>query len=75
MGWSGTQSIITEAPIGLLYQPQMMMGDGCGAVGEMIGRGNRSTRIRHAPVPLCLPHDVTRARMRAIAVGSRRPIA
>jgi hypothetical protein len=30
--------------------------DGCGAVGGMrIGRGNRSTRRRPAPVPLCPP--------------------
>jgi hypothetical protein len=49
------------------------------AVGGMrIGRGNRSTRRKPAPVPLRLqriPHDLTRARTRAAAVGSRRLIA
>jgi hypothetical protein len=40
-----------------------------------IGRGNRSTQRKHAPVALCapqIPHDLTRARTRAAAVGSRR---
>jgi hypothetical protein len=45
-----------------------------GEFGEMtIGRGNRSTRRRPAPVPLCPPqtaHDA-RARTRAAAVGSQ----
>jgi hypothetical protein len=36
------------------------------------GRGNRSTRRKRAPVPLCPPHDLTRARTRVAAVGSRR---
>jgi hypothetical protein len=48
----------------------------CGTIGGMwIGRGKRSTRRKHAPVPLCtiqIPHDVTQARTRAAAVGSRR---
>jgi hypothetical protein len=47
----------------------------CGAVGGMIiGRGNRSTRRKPARVPLCppqIPHDLTWARTRAAAVGSR----
>jgi hypothetical protein len=38
----------------------------CGAIGGMkIGRGNRSTRRKPAPAPLCPPqitHDQTRAR-------------
>jgi hypothetical protein len=50
--------------------------DECGAVGGMrISRGNRSTRRKSAPVPLCpprIPYDLTRARTRAAAVGSRR---
>jgi hypothetical protein len=51
----------TAATTGLLYQPQMI-GDGdCGEIGEMkIGNGNRSTRGKRAPGPLCLPqipHD------------------
>jgi hypothetical protein len=40
-----------------------------------IGRGNRSTQRKPAPVPLCppqIPHDLTWARTRAAAVGSRR---
>jgi hypothetical protein len=43
--------------------------------GMNIGRGNRSTRIKPAPVPLCppqIPLDQTRARTRATAVGSQR---
>jgi hypothetical protein len=49
--------------------------DDCGAIGGMrIGRGNRSTRRKFAPVLLCppqIPHDLTRARTRAAGVGSR----
>jgi hypothetical protein len=40
-----------------------------------IGRGNRSTRGKPAPVPLCppqIPHALTWARTRATAVGSQR---
>jgi hypothetical protein len=40
-----------------------------------IGRGNRITWRKPAPVPLCppqIPHDLSRARTRAAAVGSRR---
>jgi hypothetical protein len=40
-----------------------------------IGRGNRSTRAKCAPVPLCppqTPHDLVRARTRVAAVGSLR---
>jgi hypothetical protein len=39
------------------------------------GRGNRSTRRKPAPAPLCppqIPLDQTRARTRAAAVGSQR---
>jgi hypothetical protein len=47
----------------LLYQPRMM-DDECGAVGGMrIGSGNRSTRRKPTPVPLCPPqisHYLTR---------------
>jgi hypothetical protein len=50
--------------------------DECGALGGMrIGRGNQSTRRKLAQVPLCppqIPHDLTWARTRAAAVGSRR---
>jgi hypothetical protein len=37
-----------------------------------IGKGNRSTRRKLAPVPLGPPHVLTWARTRAAAVGSRR---
>jgi hypothetical protein len=45
-----------------------------GDIGGMIGRGNRSTRRKPAPVPLCppqTPHDVP-TRTRAVAVGNQR---
>jgi hypothetical protein len=43
--------------------------------GMKIGRGNRSTRRKPAPAPLCppqIPLDQTRVRTRAAAVGSQR---
>jgi hypothetical protein len=42
--------------------------------GMMIGRGNRSTWRKPAPVPLCPPQTLhaLRARTRAAAVGSQR---
>jgi hypothetical protein len=43
-----------------------MIDDKCGAIGGMrVGRGNRSTRTKPAPVPLCtpqIPYDLTWAR-------------
>jgi hypothetical protein len=45
-----------------------------GDIGGMIGRGNRSTRRKPAPAPLCplqTPH-AARTRTRAAAVGSQR---
>jgi hypothetical protein len=48
----------------------------CGEIGRMkIGTGNRSTRRKPAPAPLCppqIPHDNTRAPTRAAAVGNQR---
>jgi hypothetical protein len=43
-------------------------------IGGMIGRGNRSTRRKPAPVPLCPPQTLHAARMRTLAatVGSQR---
>jgi hypothetical protein len=53
-----------------------MIDDDYGAVGGMrISRGNRSTRRKPAPVPLCpaqIPHDLTWDRTRAAAVGSQQ---
>jgi hypothetical protein len=66
----------TSATVGLLYQPRMIDDDYYGAVGGMrIGRGNRSTRRKPAPVPLCppqIPHELTWDRTRAATVGSQR---
>jgi hypothetical protein len=45
-----------------------------GEIGGMIGRGNRSTRRKPTPVPLCpsqTPH-AARTRTRASAVGSQQ---
>jgi hypothetical protein len=43
-----------------------------GEIGGMIGRGNRSTRRKSVPVPLCPPQTphAARGRTRAAAVGS-----
>jgi hypothetical protein len=64
--WGETESLGTAATSGLLYKPQMIDEDDCGAIGGMkIGRGNLSTRRKPAPAPLCppqIPHDQTRAR-------------
>jgi hypothetical protein len=45
-----------------------------GEIGGMIGRGNRSTRRKPAPVLLCPPQTphAARKRTRAAAVGSQR---
>jgi hypothetical protein len=44
----------TSATVRPLYQPRIIDDDDYGAVGGMrIGRGNRSTRRKSAPVPLC----------------------
>jgi hypothetical protein len=65
----------TSATVGLLYQPQMI-DDNYGAVGGMrIGRANRSTRRKPAPVLLCppqIPPDLTWDRTRTSAVGSQQ---
>jgi hypothetical protein len=37
-------------------------------IGGMIGRGNRSTRRKPAPVPLCPPQTPKAARMRTRAI-------
>jgi hypothetical protein len=45
-----------------------------GEIGGIFGRGNRSTRRKPAPVPLCPPQTphAARTRTRAAAVGSQR---
>jgi hypothetical protein len=70
--WRGeTES--SKPLFGLLYQPQMMDDDECGAVDGIICKGNGSTlRKPAAAVPLCppqIPHDLTWARTRAAAEG------
>jgi hypothetical protein len=61
-GWDWVHLVI-QPLFGLLYQPLMIDDDECGAVvGMRIGRGNRSTRRKHALVPLCapqFPHHLT----------------
>jgi hypothetical protein len=61
----------TAATTGRLCQPQMTDDGDCGRIGRMkFGRGNRSTRRKSAPAPLCppqIPHDQTQARTRAVA--------
>jgi hypothetical protein len=59
--------------IGLLYLPRVIVK--MENLVEWIGRGNRSTRRKPAPEPLCppqIPLDQTWARTRAAAVGSQR---
>jgi hypothetical protein len=72
----GLSPLGTAATSGLLYQPQMIDEGDCETTGGMkIGRGNRSTRRKPAPAPLCPPkikYDQTRARTRAAAVGGLR---
>jgi hypothetical protein len=45
-----------------------------GEIARMIGRGNRSTRRKPAPMPLCSPQTphTARKRTRAAKVGSQR---
>jgi hypothetical protein len=66
----------TAATAGLFCEPQMIDDGDFGSVGGMkIGRGNRSTRRKPAPVPLCppqIPHDLIRARNRAAAMRIQR---
>jgi hypothetical protein len=60
LGTAATSRFIVPAP------------DDCddGEIGEMTGRGNRSTRRKPAPVPLCPPQtpraEWTRARAAAV---------
>jgi hypothetical protein len=52
----GLSLLGTAATFGLLYKPQMIDEDDCGAIGGMkIGRGSRSTRRKPSPAPLCPP--------------------
>jgi hypothetical protein len=56
----GLSPLGTAATSGLLYKPQMIDEVDCGAIGGMkIGRGNRSTRRKPAPAPLCPSQNPT----------------
>jgi hypothetical protein len=55
MGWDWVH-LVCRPLIGLLYQPRMIDDDDCEAIGGIkIDKGNRSTRRKPAPVPLCPP--------------------
>jgi hypothetical protein len=74
LGWGETESTRYGGP---LYEPRMMMDDvERGAVGGMrIGRGNRNTRRKPAPVSLRPPqilHGLTWAGTQAAVVGIPR---
>jgi hypothetical protein len=61
LGTAATNRLIVLAP-----------GDYDCKIGGMIGKGNRSTRRKPAPVPLCPPQTphAARTRTQAAAVGS-----
>jgi hypothetical protein len=69
-------SLHTAAATLLSDQPPMIDEGDCGATGGMkIDNGNRSTRRKPAPAPLCppqIPYDQIRARTHAAAVGSQQ---
>jgi hypothetical protein len=77
LGWDWVH-LVRRPLIGLVYQPRMLDDDDdeYGAVGGMrIGRGNRSTRSKPAPVPIFppqIPHDLTWDRTWAAAMRSRQ---
>jgi hypothetical protein len=50
LGWSETESTITEATTGLLYRPQMMIDDECGAVGGCLAG---ETEVLGENLPQC----------------------
>jgi hypothetical protein len=56
MGWDWVHLVLRPL-LGLLYQPQIIDNNDCGAISGMrIFRGNRSTLRKPAPVPLCPLH-------------------
>jgi hypothetical protein len=71
----GLSPLGTAATSGLLYKPQIIDEENCGAIGGMkTGRRNRSTRRKPAPAPL-RPPQIPHAQTWAAAVGSQRPTA
>jgi hypothetical protein len=76
MKWDWVQFVLRPL-FGLLCQSQMIYDDDdCGAIGGMwIGRRNRRTLRKPAPVPLCppqIPHDMNQSQIRDAAVVSQR---
>jgi hypothetical protein len=75
VGWDWVHLLFLPL-FGLLYQPRMIGNDDCRAIGGIrIGKGNRSTRRKPVPVPLCapqIPYDLICARTQAAAVGITR---
>jgi hypothetical protein len=68
--WSKNPPQITEATTGPLYQPWMMMMI---SVEQSVERElARETEVLRVSLFPQTPHDLTRARPRAAAVGSRR---
>jgi hypothetical protein len=61
-------------PLGTAVIVPAMVDYDDGEIGGMIGRGNRSTRRKPAPVLLCPPQNphAARTRTRAAALGSQR---
>jgi hypothetical protein len=76
LGWRETESTWYVGHYWPIVPARLIDDDECGAAGGMrIGRGNRSTRNKPFPVPLCppqIPYDLTWARSRAAVLGSRR---
>jgi hypothetical protein len=74
VGWDWAH-LVRRPLTSLLYQPRTIC-DKCGELGGMrIGRGNRRTRRKPTPEPLCspqIPHNLTWTRTQAAAVGNRR---
>jgi hypothetical protein len=74
VSWDWVSPLGTAVTTGLLYQPWMIDVVIVGWWNEN-WQGNRSTRRKPTPVPLCspqIPHDLIRARTWAATVGSRR---
>jgi hypothetical protein len=78
LNWYSGRCGVQLGPLGTAYTNRPIVpapGDyDDGEIGGMIGRENRSTRRKPAPVPLCppqIPH-AARTRTRAAAVGSQR---
>jgi hypothetical protein len=74
-GWSPCWVHSALRPLNGLFVPAPGDYDDGELSGMKIGRESRSTRRKPAPAPLCPPQislEQTRARTRAVAVGSQR---